>query len=67
MAAMYMSKLDFCEHCIFDKHNMIKLNASVYTTKEILDYVHADVCIPYCETFLSGTNYVLIIFGHYFK
>ena len=38
-----LSKFEFCEHYIFGKHKQVKFNASVHTTKGILDYVHADV------------------------
>jgi hypothetical protein len=38
-----MSKLEFCEHCIFGKHKRVKFNTSVHTTKGILEYVHADL------------------------
>jgi hypothetical protein len=31
-----MSKLEFCEHCIFGKHKSVKFSASVHTTKGIL-------------------------------
>jgi hypothetical protein len=41
-----MSKLEFCEHCIFGKHKRVKFNASVHTTKGILEYVHADLWGP---------------------
>jgi hypothetical protein len=37
-----MTKLEFCEHRIFGKHKKVKFNASVHTTKVILEYVHAD-------------------------
>ena len=38
-----LSSIEFCEHCIFDKHRRVKLNTSVHTTKGTLDYVHADL------------------------
>jgi hypothetical protein len=31
-----ISKLEFCEHCIFGKYKRVKFNASVHTTKGIL-------------------------------
>ena len=37
-----LSKFEF-KHCIFGKHKRVKFNASVHTTRRILDYVHADV------------------------
>jgi hypothetical protein len=34
-----ISKLEFYEHCIFGKHKREKFNASVHTTKVILDFI----------------------------
>ena len=36
-----ISKLKFCEHCVFGKHKMVSFNAS--THKGILDYIHSDL------------------------
>ena len=41
-----MSKTPFCEHCVFGKHKRVKFPTSIYTTKGILDYVHADLWGP---------------------
>ena len=60
-----MIKLEFCEHCIFGKHKRVKFNASVHTTKGILDYVHADVWGPSRETYLCGANYMLTAIDDY--
>lgn len=60
-----LSKFEFCEHCIFGKHKRVKFNASVYTTKGILDYVHADVWGPSRKTSLGGANYMLTIIDDY--
>jgi hypothetical protein len=56
-----MSKLEFCEHCIFGKHKRVKFNASVHTTKGILEYVHADLWGPSRKKFLGGASYMLTI------
>ncbi|KAK1609790.1 hypothetical protein QYE76_033463 [Lolium multiflorum] len=58
-------KLEFCEHCIFGKHKRVKFNASVHTTKGILDYVHADVWGPSRRTSNGGANYMLTIIDDY--
>jgi transposase InsO family protein len=60
-----LSKFEFCEHCIFGKHKRVKFNASVHTTKGILDYVHADVWGPSRKTSLGGANYMLTIIDDY--
>uniref|UniRef100_A0ACD5XBE3 Uncharacterized protein n=1 Tax=Avena sativa TaxID=4498 RepID=A0ACD5XBE3_AVESA len=60
-----MSKFEFCEHCIFGKHKRVKFNASVHTTKGILDYVHADVWGPSRKTSIGGANYMLTIIDDY--
>jgi hypothetical protein len=60
-----MSKLDFCEHYIFGKHKRVKFNASVHTTKGILEYVHADLWGPSRKKSLSGASYMLTIIDDY--
>uniref|UniRef100_A0ACD5YJF3 Uncharacterized protein n=1 Tax=Avena sativa TaxID=4498 RepID=A0ACD5YJF3_AVESA len=60
-----LSKYEFCEHCIFGKHKRVKFNASVHTTKGILDYVHADVWGPSRKTSIGGANYMLTIIDDY--
>jgi hypothetical protein len=60
-----LGNLEFCEHCIFGKHKRVKFNASVHTTKGILDYVHADVWGPSRRTSNGGANYMLTIIDDY--
>jgi hypothetical protein len=62
-----MSKLKFCEHCIFVKHKRVKFNASVHTTKGILEYVHADLWGPSRKKSLGGSSYMLTITNDYSK
>ena len=38
-----ISKLKFCEHCVFGKHKRVSFNTSTYKSKGILDYVHSDL------------------------
>jgi hypothetical protein len=56
-----MSKLEFCEHCIFGKCKRVKFNASIHTTKEILEYVHANLWGPSRNKSLGGASYMLTI------
>jgi hypothetical protein len=60
-----MSKLEFCEHCIFGKHKRVKFNASVHTTKVILEYVHADLWGPSLKKSLGVGSYILTIIDDY--
>jgi hypothetical protein len=60
-------KIYYPEHCIFGKHKRVKFNASVHTTKEILDYVHADVWGLSRKTSLCDANYMLTIIDDYFR
>jgi 5'-3' exoribonuclease 2 len=60
-----MSKLEFCEHCIFGKNKRVKFNAFVHTTKGILEYVHADLWGPSRKKSLGGTSYMLTIIDDY--
>jgi hypothetical protein len=60
-----LSKFEFCEHCIFGKHKRVKFNASIHTTKGILDYVHAGVWGLSRRTSNGGANYMLTIIDDY--
>jgi hypothetical protein len=60
-----MSKLEFCEHCIFGKNKRVKFNASVHTTKEILEYVHADLWGSSHKKYLCGASCMLTITDDY--
>ena len=59
------SKLDLCEHCMFDKHKRVKFNTSVHTTEGILDYVHSDLWGPSRKHSLGGARYMLTIIDDY--
>ena len=41
-----ISKLKFCEHCLFGKHKRVSFNTSTHKSKGILDYVHSDLWGP---------------------
>jgi transposase InsO family protein len=53
--------LDFCEHCVFDKHKRVKFSSAVHNTENILDYVHADLWGPSHITSHGGARYMLTI------
>jgi len=60
-----ISKLDFCEHCVFGKHKRVKFNTSTHTSKGILDYVHSDLWEPSRKPSLGGACYMLTIIDDY--
>jgi hypothetical protein len=61
-----ISKLDFCEHCVFGKHKMVKFNTVTHSGKGILVYVHSDLWGPSCKPSLGGAGYMLTIIDDYF-
>ena len=38
-----ISKVDFCENCIFGKQHRLSFNLRTHKAKNILDYVHVDL------------------------
>jgi 5'-3' exoribonuclease 2 len=56
-----ISKLDFCEHCVFGKHKSVKFNTATHSSKGILDYVHYDLWGPSRKPPLGGVRYMLTI------
>ena len=50
-------KLEFCEHCIFNKKTKVKSGTTIHRTKGVLDYVHTDVCGPLKNTSIKGKYY----------
>ncbi|WVZ69296.1 hypothetical protein U9M48_018104 [Paspalum notatum var. saurae] len=62
-----VSKLKFCEHCVFDKHKRVKFNTSTHTSKGILDYVHSDLWGPSRKPSHGGSRYMLTIIDDYFR
>jgi hypothetical protein len=59
------NELEFCEHCVFGKHKRVKFNTSVYTTEDILDYMHADLWGPSRKYSLDDYRYMLTIIDDY--
>ena len=60
-----ISKLDFCEHCVFGKHKKVKFNTSTHTSKGILDYVHSDLWGLSRKPSIGGARYMLTIIDDY--
>jgi hypothetical protein len=60
-----ISKLDFCEHCVFGKHKRVKFNTATHSSKGVLDYVHSDLWGPSRKPSLGGARYMLTIIDDY--
>jgi 5'-3' exoribonuclease 2 len=60
-----ISKLDFCEHCVFGKQKRVKFNTATHSSKGILDYVHSDLWEPSRKPSLGGAHYMLTIIDDY--
>ena len=56
-----ISKLKFCEHCVFGKHKRVLFNTSTHKSKCILDYVHSDLWEPSRKPSIGGSHYMLTI------
>ncbi|KAJ8633371.1 hypothetical protein MRB53_026707 [Persea americana] len=55
------SKVDFCERCIFEKHQKVSFKTGIHRTKDILDYVHSDVWGPY-KVYSKGRSRFMLTF-----
>jgi len=60
-----ISKLKFCEHCVFGKHKRVTFNISTHKSKGILDYVHSDLWGPSRKPSIGGSHYILTIIDDY--
>ena len=60
-----LSGKKLCEHCAFGRHKKVKFNTSVHTTKDTLDYVHADLWGPFRKPSYGGARYMLTIIDDY--
>jgi len=53
-------KLKFCEHCVLSNNTKVKFDTAIHRTKEILDYVHADIWGPSKNASLGETLFCLL-------
>jgi len=60
-------KLDFCEHCVFDKQHRVSFGTGVHRIKSTLDYIHSDVWCPSQVPSKGGGSYLLILIDDYFR
>ena len=51
-----MTKLDFCEPCVFGKQCKVKFSTAIQRTKGTLDYIHSDVWDP-LKVVSKGSRY----------
>ena len=56
-----ISKLKFCEHCVFGKQKRVKFTRKIHNTKGILDCIHSDLWGPSSVPSRGGANYMLTI------
>ena len=52
-------KLDFCDHCIFGKQNMVSFSKVKYRTQWILNYIHSNLWGPLRVPSIRGKHYML--------
>ena len=62
-----ISKLKFCEHCIFGKHRRVKFTKGIHNTKETLDYIYFELWGPFRVPLKEGASYVLTIIDDFSK
>ena len=54
--------LEFCEKCVMGKSKKLSLNVGKHITKEVLGYIHVDLCgFPNVTPSLLGKQYFLSI------
>ena len=61
-----ISKLKFCEHCIFGKQKRVKFTKGIHNTKRTLDYIHYDLWGPSRVPSKGGASYMFTIIDDFF-
>ena len=56
-----ITKLKFCEHCVFGKQKRVRFSAGTHNTKGTLDYIHSDLWGPSRVPSKGGAFYMLTI------
>ena len=56
-----ISKLKFCEHCVFGKYRRVKFTKGIHNTKKTLNYMHYDLWRPFRAPSKFGANYMFTI------
>lgn len=52
-------KLDFCDHCIFEKRKRVSFSKAKHRTQGIFDYIYSDLWGPSKVPYLGGKRYML--------
>ncbi|KAG8498213.1 hypothetical protein CXB51_006868 [Gossypium anomalum] len=58
-------KLNFCEQCVFEKQKRVRFTRGIHNTKEILDYIHSELCGPSRVPSRGGANYMLTFIDYF--
>ena len=53
-----MGKLDYYDHCVFEKHKKIGFSTATHRTKGTLEYIHSDLCPSRVPSF-GGKCYMM--------
>ncbi|KAF3680130.1 hypothetical protein FXO38_02446 [Capsicum annuum] len=60
-----ITKLEFCEHCIFGKQKRVRFTKGIHSTKGTLDYIYFDLWGPARVPSRGVTDYLLTIIDDY--
>ena len=61
------SYFDFCEHCLYGKHNRVKFSSGATRSKEILELIHSDLFGPIHVPSLGGYLYYVSFIDYFFR
>ncbi|KAF3612386.1 hypothetical protein FXO38_36869 [Capsicum annuum] len=62
-----ITKLEFSEHCIFEKQKRVRFTKGIHSTKGTLEYIHSDLWGPSRIPSRGCVNYLLTIIDDYSK
>jgi hypothetical protein len=54
-----IGKLEFCEHCVFNKQKRVSFSLSTQCTQGILDYNHSDLWGQAPHSSIGGCDYMI--------
>lgn len=57
LGSIKVSKLEFCEDCVFGKQHRLSFSTGVHKTRGLLDYIHSDVWGPSRVPSKGGARY----------
>lgn len=60
-----IGKLEFCDHCVFEKQCRVKFNTAIHKTKGAMDYIHSNQCSPSQVPSHGGGRYTLTFIDDY--